>query len=328
MAALVEQGMSEGAIGLSSGLEYEVGSYSETEELVALSKAAARHGGFYMSHIRDEADKRVRGLRARRSRSASRRTSRSRSRTSSSAPSASGSKSAEVVKMIEAARKRGVDVTADCYPYDAWHSTITVLVPEQAVRRPGQREEGAATTSAAPQNVTIDRDKAHPEYEFKTLEEIAKAKGITPVDALHPDRQGRRRQRHRQVDGRGGHPALLHAAVGDGRERRRHRPAPSAQRRHVPARARPKFVREQQLVPARGGDPQDDVRAGRAAEARRPRHDRRRARPPISSSSIPRRSPIARRFRIRSSWRPACAPSGSQALPSGTTASQRRPLPV
>ena len=57
MAALVEQGMSEGAIGLSSGLEYDVGSYSETKELVELSKAAARHGGFYMSHIRDEADR-------------------------------------------------------------------------------------------------------------------------------------------------------------------------------------------------------------------------------------------------------------------------------
>ena len=43
--------------GLSSGLEYEVGSYSATEELVELSRAAARHGGFYMTHIRDEADK-------------------------------------------------------------------------------------------------------------------------------------------------------------------------------------------------------------------------------------------------------------------------------
>ena len=49
--------MSEGAIGLSSGLEYEVGSYSDTKELVALAAVAAKHGGFYMSHIRDEADR-------------------------------------------------------------------------------------------------------------------------------------------------------------------------------------------------------------------------------------------------------------------------------
>ena len=43
MAALVEQGMKEGALGLSSGLEYDVGSYASTDELVELGKAAARN---------------------------------------------------------------------------------------------------------------------------------------------------------------------------------------------------------------------------------------------------------------------------------------------
>ena len=57
MAHLVEEGMRDGAVGLSSGLEYEVGGYAETSELVELAKVAARHGGIYMSHIRDEADK-------------------------------------------------------------------------------------------------------------------------------------------------------------------------------------------------------------------------------------------------------------------------------
>ena len=57
MAALVEQGMREGALGLSSGLEYDVGSYASTGEVVELCKAAARHGGFYMTHVRDEADR-------------------------------------------------------------------------------------------------------------------------------------------------------------------------------------------------------------------------------------------------------------------------------
>jgi len=57
MVQLVDQAMTEGAIGLSSGLEYEVGSYSATDEVVAMSAVAAKHGGFYMTHIRDEADK-------------------------------------------------------------------------------------------------------------------------------------------------------------------------------------------------------------------------------------------------------------------------------
>ena len=56
MALLVDQGMREGAIGLSSGLEYDVGSYSTTDEVVALATAAAKFHGFYMTHIRDEAD--------------------------------------------------------------------------------------------------------------------------------------------------------------------------------------------------------------------------------------------------------------------------------
>src|SRR5256885_14353301 len=56
MAKLVEQGMREGAVGLSTGLEYDVGHPSTTEEVIELARAAARHGGIYMSHVRDEAD--------------------------------------------------------------------------------------------------------------------------------------------------------------------------------------------------------------------------------------------------------------------------------
>src|SRR6266852_3617545 len=56
MAKLVEQGMRDGAVGLSTGLEYDVGHPSTTEEVIELARAAARHGGIYMSHVRDEAD--------------------------------------------------------------------------------------------------------------------------------------------------------------------------------------------------------------------------------------------------------------------------------
>lgn len=180
MAAMVEQGMSEGAIGLSSGLEYEVGSYSEMKELVEMSKAAARHGGFYMSHVRDEADRAFEAF---------------------TEAIAIGEQahipvqishiklgtvgvwhtSADVVKMIEAAHRRGVDVTADCYPYDAWHSSITVLVPNKQYGDPASVKKALDDVGGA-QNVMIDRDTAHPEYEFKTLEAIAQAKGITPVE--------------------------------------------------------------------------------------------------------------------------------------------------
>ena len=60
MEDLVEQGMKDGAWGLATGLIYNPGTYSKTDELIALAKVAAKHGGFYASHIRNEGAGRAR----------------------------------------------------------------------------------------------------------------------------------------------------------------------------------------------------------------------------------------------------------------------------
>jgi N-acyl-D-amino-acid deacylase len=179
MADLVAQGMREGAVGLSSGLEYEVGSYSETSELVELAKAAARYGGIYMSHIRDEADKSFDALRE---------------------AIAIGERAhipvqishiklgtvsvwrhaAEATALIDAARKRGVDVTADCYPYDAWSSTITVLVPDKRYDYPPSVDKALADVGGAA-NVLIVSAPGHRDYENRTLEAIARDQNTTPT---------------------------------------------------------------------------------------------------------------------------------------------------
>ena len=180
MAALVDQGMREGAIGLSSGLEYEVGSYSETKEVVELAKAAARHGGFYMTHVRDEAD---RAFEAFREAIQIGEQAKIPVQISHIKLGTVGvwRQAADVVRLIEEARRRGVDVTADCYPYNAWHSTITVLVPNKRYDDPVSVKKGLDDVGGAA-NVTIDRDKAHPDYEGRTLDAIAREQGITPVD--------------------------------------------------------------------------------------------------------------------------------------------------
>ena len=180
MAALVEQGMRDGAVGLSSGLEYDIGSYSETRELVELSKAAARHGGFYMSHIRDEADKAFDAFREAIAIGEQARIPVQISHIKLGTAGVWG-KSAAIVTMIEDARKRGADVTADCYPYNAWHSTITVLVPNKRYDDPASVRRALDDVGGAA-NVMIARSAAHPEYEFTTLEGIAKQQGMTPVD--------------------------------------------------------------------------------------------------------------------------------------------------
>ncbi len=89
-------------------------------------------------------------------------------------------RAADVIKMFDAARARGLDVTADAYPYNAWSSTITVLIPSKRYDDPGDVAKGLADVGGA-ENVLITRHAAHPEYEYKTLAAVAQSQGITAV---------------------------------------------------------------------------------------------------------------------------------------------------
>jgi len=182
MSTLVEQGMREGAVGLSSGLEYEVGGYAETKELVELAKIAARFRGIYMTHIRDEADKAFDAIREAIAIGEQAHIPVQISHIKLGTVNV-WRKAADAVKLIDAARARGVDVTADAYPYNAWSSTITVLVPDKRYDYPPSVEKALADVGGA-QNVLIVRHAAHPDDEFKTLEAVARARGITPVEAF------------------------------------------------------------------------------------------------------------------------------------------------
>ena len=182
MEALVDQGMREGAVALSSGLEYEVGSYSTTDEIVALARAAARHQGIYISHTRDEADKSFEAIRevitiAERAKIGAQNTH------IKLGTLGVWHKAPEAIRLLDQARARGLDVTADVYPYNAWSSTITVLIPSKRYDDPEAVTQGLADVGGAG-NILITRHAAHPEYEFKTLADVAKARSVTPVAAF------------------------------------------------------------------------------------------------------------------------------------------------
>jgi N-acyl-D-amino-acid deacylase len=180
MESLVEQAMREGATGLSSGLEYDEGHSATTEEVIRLARVAARHRGIYMSHIRDEADRVMSAIEE-----AIRvgREARIPVQISHIKMGTKGvwGKASAAVEMIARARREGLDITADCYPYDAWASTITVLIPSRrhddpvAVRR-GLDDVGGAA------NVLITNCPARRDYEGKSLEEIARLRSKSPVD--------------------------------------------------------------------------------------------------------------------------------------------------
>ncbi|HKQ16573.1 MAG TPA: amidohydrolase family protein [Steroidobacteraceae bacterium] len=180
MAKLVEQGMREGAIGLSSGLEYDVASYSTTEEMVAVAEAAAKHGGFYMTHIRDEADRSFEALREEIAIGQRARIPVQHSHIKLGTVSVWG-RAAEYVKIIEDARRGGLDFLADCYPYDAWYSTIKVLVPDKQYESPSSVKEALAAVGGAG-NVTIANFAPNKRYEQHTIEQLAQDERIDPID--------------------------------------------------------------------------------------------------------------------------------------------------
>src|ERR1051325_8252981 len=166
MKQLVEQAMRDGAIGLSTGLEYETGKPASTEEVIALASVAGRYHGIYISHIRDERGGHLPVQ---------------ISHINLGSVKVWG-RANEAVGLIEKARRRGQDVTADCYPYEAWSSTIRVLIPSGRHDDPVAVAQGIADVGGA-QNITIVSCSAHRDYEFKTLEEISAKERLTPVTA-------------------------------------------------------------------------------------------------------------------------------------------------
>lgn len=180
MKQLVEQAMRDGAVGLSSGLEYETGKPASTDEMIALAQAASAFGGIYISHIRDEADRTFEALNEAIQIGREARLPVQISHIKLGSVAVWG-RAQEVVALINKARAQGLDVTADCYPYDAWSSTIRVLIPSGRHDDPAEVAQGLAAVGG-PANITIVSCRAHPDYEFKDMEEISKRERITPVE--------------------------------------------------------------------------------------------------------------------------------------------------
>lgn len=180
MKQMVEQAMRDGAIGLSSGLEYETGKPASTDEMIALARAASSFGGIYISHIRDEADKTFEALNEAIQIGREARLPVQISHIKLGSVAVWG-RAGEAVALINKARAGGQDITADCYPYDAWSSTIRVLIPSGRHDDPADVARGLADVGG-PANITIVSCSAHPDYEFKNMEEISKREGITPVE--------------------------------------------------------------------------------------------------------------------------------------------------
>ena len=132
MQALVERAMQEGAVGLATGLIYVPGTYANTEEVLALAKTAAKQGGIYASHIRDEGERALEAIEeaVRVGRQAGARIQISHFKISNKRL---WGMSEKTVELVEQFRREGVDVVVDQYPYDRSSTTIGYLAPSWAL---------------------------------------------------------------------------------------------------------------------------------------------------------------------------------------------------
>jgi N-acyl-D-aspartate/D-glutamate deacylase len=131
MQALVEQAMQDGAVGLSTALQYAPAPYAKTEELVALASEAAKYGGIYATHMRSEGDTVLEAIdeAVRIGREAHIPVEIWHLK---AAGKANWGRMPQLVAHIDAARASGVDISADTYAYTAWFNTFSAFIPPWA----------------------------------------------------------------------------------------------------------------------------------------------------------------------------------------------------
>jgi N-acyl-D-amino-acid deacylase len=208
MQTLVLDAMHQGAMGVSTALQYSPAPYAKTDELIALASTAAGAGGIYATHMRSEGDSVLDAL-----------DETFRIAREAKIPveiwhlKAAGKpnwgKMPQIVERIDAARASGLDIAADTYAYTAWSNTFSAFVPPWAhdggdaamvarIKDPVQRAKIRDTMMhdknwdnewleiAGPEGVAISSTidpKLRP-LEGKNIAEIAKAQGNDPIDCI------------------------------------------------------------------------------------------------------------------------------------------------
>lgn len=131
MKLLVDQAMQQGALGLSTALEYPPAPYAKTDELVALAAESAKYGGIYASHMRSESDAVMDAL-AEVARIAREAHVACEIFHLKAGGFRNWGRAPELIKFIDDARASGLDITADTYAYTAWNNDLASFIPPWA----------------------------------------------------------------------------------------------------------------------------------------------------------------------------------------------------
>jgi dihydroorotase/N-acyl-D-amino-acid deacylase len=155
MKALVAEAMEDGALGLSTSLQYVPARFAKTDEIVELAKVARRYGGIYATHQRSEANALDASLAevfeiARRARIPA------EIWHLKAAYRKNWGRMPAVLAKIRAARARGLDVTADVYPYTAASTSLTACLPPWALEGGGERMLARLRDAATRERIKAD----------------------------------------------------------------------------------------------------------------------------------------------------------------------------
>lgn len=174
MRAWVREGVAAGAVGLSTGLIYEPGRYARTDEVVDLARELGRDGGLYATHMRNEAEGLLDAVAE-----AIRIGEQAGVPVQISHHKASGrgnwGKVRDSLALIERARTRGLDVTADQYPYTAGSTSLAAVLDNGAFRADSPGGIGRVAST----DVLIASAPGHADWEGLRLSELEQRLGVT-----------------------------------------------------------------------------------------------------------------------------------------------------
>ena len=182
MREIVETEMRAGALGLSTGLEYDPGIYSSRAEVLELARAVAGFGGRYISHIRSEDRAFWDAIAEIIAIGGDARLPVQISHIKLAMRSLWG-QTDSLLRVLDRARAAGVDVTADVYPYTYWQSTLTVLFPERDFANRATAEF-VLREVAAPEGLLLSNFAPDTTYVGKTVADIARLRGTDPATTL------------------------------------------------------------------------------------------------------------------------------------------------
>lgn len=210
MKGLVREAMQDGAVGLSTSLQYAPAPYASTEELIALAAESARYGGIYATHMRSESEAEMAAIDE-----AIRIAREAHTPVEIWHLKAAGQRNfgrmPDIVAKLDEARRQGVDVTADTYAYTAWFNSFSAFVPPWAheggddkmiarlqdpATRARIRKEMESTAPVEWDNewqeipgpeavlLSVFQSPALVPLQGKTLAEVAKMRGKDPIETL------------------------------------------------------------------------------------------------------------------------------------------------